>query len=432
MTTAVLCAVRGPAETAVVRAIAGSRFEVARRCADLAELLGAGAAGLGVVAVVSADLPGLDREAVHHLHGSGLRVVVLTDGRPVATLSHLGADGVLPDPAEVLAAVEAALAAAPDPAGGEPAEAPLDALAARLDHRRAEMPAEATPGRLVTVWGPAGAPGRTTLAVTLAAELAARPPARPAVRADGDGGPDEHDVLLVDADTYGGTVAQALGLLDEAPGVAAAARAATTGRLDVPTLAGLTPLVAERLRVLTGISRADRWPEVPGPSLDLVWTAARALAGWTVVDSGFCLEQDEVLSYDTRAPRRNAATLSALGEADAVVVVGTGDPVGLQRLVRGLADLAEAGVPPHRRLVVVNRLRASASGPRPGDAVRAALHRYAGVERVRLVPDDRAACDGALLAGRTLTEHAPGSAARRAVQDLAADLVGALEPARAG
>ena len=54
---------------------------------------------------------------------------------------------------------------------------------------------------------------------TLAAEVASR------------GG----EVLLVDADTYGGCVAQSLGLLDEAPGIAAACRAAEQGSLDLPS-----------------------------------------------------------------------------------------------------------------------------------------------------------------------------------------------------
>lgn len=430
MTTGVVCAVRGPAETVVVRelAAAGHRFEVTRRCADLAELLAAGAAGLGALAVVSADLPGLDREAVAHLRGSGLRVVVVP-AAPGDRLGHLGADGVLTDAADVVAALEAALTAPAAESADAGAPAPVARVAARLDGAAAGPAASGPPplpGRLVAVWGPTGAPGRTTLAVGIAAEIAV------ATSGPAPDGAPARDTLLVDADTYGGTVAQVLGLLDEAPGVAAAARAATTGRLDVATLATLTPVAAPGLRVLTGISRAERWPEVPGPSLDLVWAAARELAAWTVVDTGFCLEDDEMLSYDTRAPRRNAATLSALAEADAVVVVGTGDPVGLQRLVRALGDLTDAGVGAERRVVVVNRLRASASGPRPGDAVRAALHRYAGVDHAHLVPEDRPACDGALLAGRTLTEHAPGSPARRAVQALAAHLVGALTPVPVG
>ena len=45
--------------------------------------------------------------------------------------------------------------------------------------------------------------------------------------------------LLVDADVYGGVVAQVLGLLDESPGLAAATRQANTGQLDRAALARL-------------------------------------------------------------------------------------------------------------------------------------------------------------------------------------------------
>ena len=63
---------------------------------------------------------------------------------------------------------------------------------------------------------PTGAPGRSTVALNLAAELAVHAP-----------------TLLVDCDTYGSSVAQSLGLLDEAPGMAAACRAADQGALDL-------------------------------------------------------------------------------------------------------------------------------------------------------------------------------------------------------
>ncbi|EYR62236.1 hypothetical protein N866_10395, partial [Actinotalea ferrariae CF5-4] len=254
----------------------------------------------------------------------------------------------------------------------------------------------------------------------LAAELA--------TRRRGPGG----EVLLVDADTYGGAVGAVLGLLDEAPGLAAAVRAATAGHLDRVTLAGLTPLVHDGLRILTGISRAARWPEISDAGLEVLWPVCRRLASTTVVDTGFCLEEDEVLSYDTRAPRRNAATLSALAAADVVVVVGAGDPLGLQRLVRGLGELAEskagAGSRPDRRVVVVNRVRPGAAGPRPAEAVRDALRRYAGVEDVHVLPDDPTVCDAALLAGRSVVEHAPGTPLCRAVTRLADDVLAALTP----
>ncbi|MGB6022867.1 MAG: hypothetical protein WBG89_11130, partial [Ornithinimicrobium sp.] len=48
---------------------------VARRCADLAELLGCAGAGVGKVAAVSVDLRGVDRSAIATLTDAGLRIL---------------------------------------------------------------------------------------------------------------------------------------------------------------------------------------------------------------------------------------------------------------------------------------------------------------------------------------------------------------------
>jgi len=74
--------------------------------------------------------------------------------------------------------------------------------------------------------------------------------------------------------------------------------------------------------------------------------------------------------------------------------------------------------------VVVNRVRSSAVGDAPGRRVAEALARFASVSNPVLVPDDREACDAAMLVGRTLTESAPRSPARLAVETLAAELRG--------
>jgi Flp pilus assembly CpaE family ATPase len=144
---------------------------------------------------------------------------------------------------------------------------------------------------------------------------------------------------------------------------------------------------------------------------------ARRAAEVVVVDCGFSLEADEELSYDTAAPRRNATTLTTLEQADHLIAVGAGEPVGPQRLVRGLTELGHVPSPPP--VVVVTRVRPSAAGPHPGTAIRELLGRFSGVEDVALVPDDRDACDAAMLAGRTLVEHAPTSRARAAIAELA-------------
>ena len=147
--------------------------------------------------------------------------------------------------------------------------------------------------------------------------------------------------LLVDADVYGGVVAQVLGLLDDSPGLAGAARQAGAGTLDSAALVRLAWAVRPHLRVLTGLARADRWPELRPRAVTTVLEEARRLAELTVVDCAFNLEDDEELSFDTAAPRRNGATLAVLEAADTVVCVSGADPVALQRSVRALDDLRE-------------------------------------------------------------------------------------------
>jgi Flp pilus assembly CpaE family ATPase len=411
-------------EAELVAALEGGDLGVAvvRRCVDLADLLATAATGQARAALLSADLRRLDRDALGRLALAGLAVVGLVppdDEQAERRLRQLGVLHVLPadsSPQQLSAAVLDAVVQGPAPSYAE---------RAAVGDPRAALPLLGEPagpnadggspaqGRVVAVWGPTGAPGRTTVAVGLASELAAL--GRPA--------------MLIDADVYGGVVAQVLGLLDEAPGLAGACRLAGAGALDRAALAGFARTVGTDLRVLTGIARADRWPELRPSSVEVVLGLSRSLATTTVVDCGFGLEQDEELAYDTAAPRRNGATLTALEQADTVLAVGSADPVGLQRLVRGLGELREA-VPGVQPLVVVNRLRASAV---PGDARReigAALSRYAGVDELVCVPLDVAGVDAAMASGRMLAEAAPASPARQALAALAARLAGV--PAAAG
>jgi Flp pilus assembly CpaE family ATPase len=191
-------------------------------------------------------------------------------------------------------------------------------------------------------------------------------------------------------------------------------------------LARLAPEVFDGLRVLTGIPKAERWPELRAAALEHVLTLTRRLGRFTVIDCGFSLEDDEELSYDTLAPRRNAATLTSLALADQVLAVGAGDPIGLQRLVRGLQELGTVASP--SPAVVINRVRASAVGPRPEQRIREALARFAGVDELRFIPDDPATLDAALLAGRSLAEAAPDSPVRQCLLELASEVSGVAAP----
>lgn len=395
---------------------------VGRRCVDLADLLAAASAGHGDVALVSADLRGLDRDALAHLRGHRVTVVGASRDGNEADERHLRQLGVdrhvhLGTPREELAEVltadgdgaKASAAAVPD--GWPMAEDPPTAEIAPVTADTPPPEEPPRPGTVVAVWGPVGAPGRSTVAVNLASEIAAS----------------GTTALLVDLDTYGAAVAQLLSVLDEAPGLAAAARASELGTLDLPSLARLAVEVAPRFRVLTGIPTPSRWTEVRVAAVEQIIELARSLAAVVVLDCGFGIEDDEELSYDTVAPRRNATTLVALAEADELLLVGSADHVGLQRMVRAAQAVGQVPSPTPRP--VVNRLRSSSIGSDPRRRVEESLARFAGLDSVTVLPDDPVSTDRALLSGQTLAECAPDSPLREAVGALAASLTG-LAPAR--
>jgi DNA-binding NarL/FixJ family response regulator len=76
----VLTAVSARWDGPVVAAVEASRqLTIARRCADLADLLAAAASGLGRVALVSGQLRGLTLSTVATLRDGGVEVVGLAD-----------------------------------------------------------------------------------------------------------------------------------------------------------------------------------------------------------------------------------------------------------------------------------------------------------------------------------------------------------------
>ena len=418
MALQVFTAVTGAAwESELVGALdrADHGVTVVRRCVDVSDLLAAAATGTGQAALLSAELRRLDGDAIARLDAAGVAVVGLVepgDDRAADRLRQLGVRRVLPADAEPEAIAQALREAVEGtPTSSRDVADPRAALPALgLPEAPEERPAG--PGTVVAVWGPTGAPGRTTVAVGIADEAA-----RLGV-----------STLLVDADVYGGVIAQVLGLLDESPGLAGAARLAGSGTLDGEAVVRLAWAVRPHLRVLTGLARADRWPELRPRAVAAVLHEARRLAGCTVVDCSFNLEDDEELSFDTAAPRRNGATLAVLEAADTVLCVSGADPVALQRSVRALDELRDV-LPEVDPVLVVNQVR---RGPVPGDArqeIAAALERFAGREVRFFLPADRKATDAALASGRTLAEVAPGSPLRVALRSLAAAVTGAPEPA---
>ena len=345
----------------------------------------------GVDVVVAQSSPrGLSRTLVEECRRRGVTVVVLGDDPSDARDAELlGLARPLPLDVE----------------GWVLADALTDAVATF-----AAAPAPPARGNgVIAVWGPHGSPGRSTLAVELAAELR-----RSATR-----------VALVDADTHAPALAVMLGLADEGPGFAAACRQVDLAELDDDELRRISVSIgvgAGRIDVLTGINRPGRWPELTQGRVTGALRACRRWADHVVVDVAASLETDEEIVSDLDGPRRNAATLGALQEADTIVAVLSADPVGVSRFLRAHAEL-RAAVGATRVVVVANRMRPGTLGIDARGQVRRTLERFAGIEDVWFVPLDPRSVDAAVLAARPVAETSPRSPLSAAVRRVVGEAV---------
>lgn len=289
-------------------------------------------------------------------------------------------------------------------------------------------------GKVVVVWSPHGAPGRSTIAAALAFSLGSPERSNDSELVSklpwfkrGTSGRDDvfsthlesrPTTLLVDADTYAPSQAQALGLLDESSGLAQACRAANQGLLSTHTLAQSVQVVAPNVHLLTGIPRPERWTELSSHALQAVFTQAREDYPWTIVDCAPPLEFDEILSYESRAPQRNSATRTALESADLVVIVGKSDPVSIKRLVGAISEHAEGPASHTPSMVVVNQAPTRVSGKNRRLQVSKALKRFANVDEPFFVGYEPEAALGSLELGQALNESKNRSEFAHSIQML--------------
>lgn len=372
---------------------------IVRHCDELTEVIALAESGLADAALLLGPTADIDAAFADELAFHGVPAVAITDEPEDAerlTGLGLGIEPTTTGEQSVSDLLELLVSGAHRPSRGA---------------RHASHPAETStepardPGRVLAVWGPTGSTGKTLVAVNLAAEAAM----------------DGQRVLLVDADTYGSSVAVHLGLLDESAGIAQLCRLSDQGMLDDSGYERSCAVVAvggTTLRVATGLPRPHRWPELRAGALARVLDFVRLRADLVVVDVASLLERDEDLTYDTSAPQRNGATLAVLGAAAEIVAVGSADSVGVPRMVKALEDLIEI-LPEAEPRVVFNRVRRSSVGPSPERALRETWERFGpGPAMAGLLPSDPDAADRALLQGSVLAEVAPDSELRARIAEL--------------
>ena len=199
------------------------------------------------------------------------------------------------------------------------------ALAAALERISAVAPggpARQSSGRLLAFLGAKGGVGATTLACNVASAL---------------GKPGERGVLLADLDLEAGNVGFAM-KASSPYSILDACR--SLSRLDVHYWKGLVSNGLTDLNVLSA-PRDLQQVETPQPvEIRQVLSFARTLYGYNVADM---------------ASRLNNWSLAVLEDVDQTFLVTTSDLPSLHQAKRAIHTLAQAGHPPERLNLVVNR-----------------------------------------------------------------------------
>ena len=353
-------------------------FILAFRCLERAELLAAVRAG-GLDAVVSVGVaPWFDFQCREEVVRAGVRLYGMAEDPIEADLLEVAGFTIVREVGEVsrLASLTAQ-------------ERPISTVTA--------------PGRTIAVWGPKGAPGRTTIAIELAHVLTQTEPS----------------TLLVDADLYGGDMTQLLGVAEELPGLVALCRMAARGEVREGGWLHHLRRVADGPVLLPGLLRAELWGEVSPFGWAQLLEGARSAFRTIVLDVGFCLERSRAAH---EGPGRNEVAITALETADKVVTVVKADPIGIRSFLWSLADHADI-VDRDRCAVVLNRVR-------PGEEAEVArfVRRHLGRPPLALIPDRPDHLVRAVWQAAPVVNTEPGSPISVAIRDLAADLGGEVPP----
>lgn len=376
----VLLALRGGCEERFLQGINAERqLEVSRRCADAAEVLAAAIAGVGEIAVIDPQL-GVTRSLLHRLKQAGTIPVVVCPHSERDIYEAMGARVIDVDVDEPIPVLLTFL-------GDTPA----------LEEAQLDQPqAEGLSSSVIAITSPWGSPGRTTIAVNLASAFAAR-----------GGNP-----LVVDGDIWGASVKQYLGLDPDGLGIAAAIRSVERGTFDLESLTQLCEQ-HERMHVLGGLNKSDRWREVSSPAVSDLWSVIKTWPGQVVVDAPVRLPTSDGGQVGGFGPDPNTMWETITQAANRICLIGGADTVGVHRFINFLLD--EYVNEPQ---VVINRVRASAGGPRAHQSLTELLTRFAGVNNAILIPEDEAVDEATLKAG-VLRTVAPKAAATEAIELLA-------------
>lgn len=330
MNRIIWCTPGSPDETGLIAGVTQRGFTIVRRCVEAVDVLAAASIEPHAAVVFDVNTPRLSTDTVAAIPGLQQRIVIAlaSDDDAAFRARSWGIESVvLLDDADVIDRIVADLTAS--------RPAPFERAEAVSTHVSTGGGASG----ITVVYGPAGAPGRSTMALGLA-EAWSR---------SGD------RVCLVDADTVGPSLALLVGMTEDVSGVLVASRYADQAALDVRSLASACRRLDDRLWLMSGVGSADRWHQLRPASFERVVRKCAEHFDRVVIDTNPLLNVegfDDVLTAGM--PGRDGVTRSALQLSDSVLVVTQPDAVSVVRLSVDLPLVMNMVV--HSRVsVVVNR-----------------------------------------------------------------------------
>jgi MinD-like ATPase involved in chromosome partitioning or flagellar assembly len=261
-------------------------------------------------------------------------------------------------------------------------------------------------GGVITVWGPAGAPGRTTVAINTAATIAAA----------------HHPVVLIDADLTAPSIAPLLGLTATSSGLVTACRVASMPAADSAAIVARAEMYRApqfSFPVLTGVMGNAHYAGVDVLAWERVLDVLVEGGYWVVVDVAPGLSEEPGDAVGGLSV--NGVARTAVRRSQQLIGVLRADPVSVVRWVREHTQVVELApdVPLH---VVINGV--SPHHTKALENTKEALWEFAGVTETSVLPLDQETMVRLVEHHSTLAGSAPTTALAKALAQVAHSVVG--------
>ena len=183
-----------------------------------------------------------------------------------------------------------------------------------------------TQAQLITVWGPHGSTGKSTLALNLAYELSLI----------------GQRVILLDLDTHAPSLNQLLPIRETTSGLAGAARLIRQGRFTPEELDRLSLNIKHgrsQFRFLPGLPNSSRWSEITPDSIQQLVAFANHNFDIIIADVASSLEDS--LTSPESPTNRNATARTAIQISTQTLAVLAPNQVSIARYLNAFSALCE-------------------------------------------------------------------------------------------